>query len=575
MLEFKLDGVAAQYAALDDAIRATQFIRNKCVRLWVDGRSVKLYDLNKYCAVLAKEHDFAAKLNSQARQAAAERAGAAILRFYKNCRAKKPGKKGYPRFQKDCRSVEYKQTGWKLDERRTRLTLTDGFKAGTFRLRGTRDLLGYALGQIKRVRILKRADGYYAQFGLDAQRRVVIEPSGASVGIDLGLTHFYTDSSGATVEHPRPLQRSERALKHLQRRVWSKVKGSQNRAKARGRLGRKHLKVGRQRRQRRDFAVKTARALVMSNDVIAYEDLTVANLLKNRRLATSISDAGWRAFVTWLSYLAHVYGKVAVAVPPRYTSQDCSGCVVRGFGSDVAKDVDHRVTEARQHVRSVEIVARMHDPRGTGVAVAPHLDPLPVRPDDPDQTAAARQPQARFLPHHGGTELAQRDDLDGQVGRAADIAVIVRGHGLVAHVGRGGTEHRLLRLVGQRQVEASVGAVRMPAVGIGIDPQRQVKAPTRLIMADGWRGYLDQPPVHQLIVVLVPRQCGEIGRRPGGAPDVAHAYALLSCLSMRSLFSSPVADGDGTVSAHIVAPGQLDAARDADARGLDQRREFS
>jgi len=334
VLEFKLDGATAQYAALDDAIRATQFIRNKCLRLWVDGRGVKPYDLNKYCAILAKEHDVAAKLNSQARQAAAERAGAAILRFYKDCRAKKPGTKGYPRFQKDCRSVEYKQTGWKLDEGRTCLTLTDGFKAGTFRLRGTRDLLGYALGQIKRVRILRRADGYYAQFGLDAQRHVAVEPSGTSVGIDLGLTHFYTDSSGATVEHPRPLRRSERALKRLQRRVSSKVKGSQNRAKARGRLGRKHLKVG---RQRKDFAVKTARALVMSNDVIAYEDLTVANLLKNRHLSTSISDAGWHAFVTWLGYLAQVYGKVAVAVPPRYTSQDCSGC-----GERVTKALSER-----------------------------------------------------------------------------------------------------------------------------------------------------------------------------------------------------------------------------------------
>jgi len=116
--------------------------------------------------------------------------------------------------------------------------------------------------------------------------------------------------------------------------VSSKVKGSKNRAKARGRLGRKHLKVG---RQRRDFAVKAARALVMSNDVIAYEDLQVLNMVKNRRLAKSISDAGWRAFVTWLGYLAHVYGKVVVAVPPAYTSQDCSGC-----GERVTKTLSER-----------------------------------------------------------------------------------------------------------------------------------------------------------------------------------------------------------------------------------------
>ncbi len=324
VLEFKLAGAAHQYAALDEAIRTTQFVRNKCARKWMDERGVTPSDLNRYCAILAKEYDFAGKLNSQARQAAAERA--AILRFYKNCRAKTPGKKGYPRFQKDGRSVEYKQTGWKLDESRTRLTLTDGFTAGTFKLRGTRDLLDYALDQIKRVRIVKRADGYYGQFCLDAERRVSVEASGKAVGIDLGVSHFYTDSAGATVENPRHPQRSEKALKRLQRRVSAKVKGSNNRAKARGRLGRKHLKV---RRQRRDFAVKTARALVMSHDVIAYEDLRVSNMVQNRRLAKSISDAGWRSFVTWLDYLAHVYGKVVVAVPPAYTSQDCSGCGAR------------------------------------------------------------------------------------------------------------------------------------------------------------------------------------------------------------------------------------------------------
>jgi len=248
------------------------------------------------------------------------------LRFYKNCRAKKPGKKGYPCFQKDGRSIEYKQTGWKMDEVRRAITFMDGFKAGTFKLKGTRDLMGYALDQIKRVRVVRKADGYYSQFCIDADRRVSVEATGRNVGIDLGLAHFYTDSDGATIENPRHLRRSEKALKRLHRRVSSKVKGSSNRAKARERLGRKHLKV---RRQRKDVAVKTARALIMSHDVIAYEDLRVRNMVRNRHLAKSIADAGWRAFVSWLGYLAQVYGKVVVAVPPAYTSQDCSGCEER------------------------------------------------------------------------------------------------------------------------------------------------------------------------------------------------------------------------------------------------------
>jgi putative transposase len=195
--------------------------------------------------------------------------------------------------------------------------------AGTFKLKGTRDLLGYALGAIKRVRVLRRADGYYAQFAIDAERHVSIEPTGTAIGIDLGLAHFYTDSDGQEKENPRFLRRSERALKRLGRKVSRKVKGSKNRARARLRLARKHLQV---QRQRRDFAAKTARALVMSNDVIAIEDLRVANMVKNRHLSKSITDAGWRTFRTWLDYLARVYGKVVVAVPPAYTTQECSRC---------------------------------------------------------------------------------------------------------------------------------------------------------------------------------------------------------------------------------------------------------
>jgi putative transposase len=258
ILEFKLKGTSRQYQALDEAIRTTQFIRNKCVRLWQDTPGTTPADLNKYCHVLAQEYAFVRRLNSMARQAAAERAAAAITRFYKRCKDKKPGKKGYPRFQKDCRSAEYKTSGWKLDELRRHLTVTDGLGLGTFTLHGTRDLLGYALRAIKRVRLVRRADGYYAQFAVDAERHVTVEPTGKAVGIDLGLTTFYTDSEGEDKENPRLLRRSERALKRLGRKVSRKVKGSQNRAKARIKLARKHLQV---QRQRRDFgSVETLRS---------------------------------------------------------------------------------------------------------------------------------------------------------------------------------------------------------------------------------------------------------------------------------------------------------------------------
>ncbi len=104
--EYKIDGNKQQYAAIDEAIRTVQFIRNKCLRKWMDERGISKNDLQCYCAVLAKEYPFAARLNSQARQASADRAWFAIRRFYENCKNKKPGKKGYPRFQHDNQHIE-------------------------------------------------------------------------------------------------------------------------------------------------------------------------------------------------------------------------------------------------------------------------------------------------------------------------------------------------------------------------------------------------------------------------------------------------------------------------------------
>ncbi len=324
------------YERLDEAIRTARFVRNSCLRYWMDNKGIGKYELSAYCAVLGKEFPFAGKLNSQARQASAERAWSAISRFYDNCKKGKPGKKGFPRFKKHQThgSVEYKTTGWKLSEDRRTITFTDGFEAGSFKLWGTRDLHFYQLKQIKRVRVVRGADGYYVQFALDVERVEKREPMGKTIGLDVGLSHFYTDSDGQTVENPRHLRKSEKALKRLSRRLFKTQKGSNNRAKARNRLSRKHLKVS---RQRKNFAVKLARCVIQSNDLVAYEDLMVRNMVKNRKLSKSISDAAWSAFRNWLEYFGKVFGAVTVAVPPHYTSQNCSNC-----GEEVKKSLSTR-----------------------------------------------------------------------------------------------------------------------------------------------------------------------------------------------------------------------------------------
>jgi putative transposase len=320
--------------------------------LWIDGRNVKLSEVNAEATKIRHNLEFpwAGNLESSAAQAASERAMSAIRCFYDNCKAKVPGKKmrdfggnnssqnslGFPNFQKNNRSVEYKVAGWKLSSDRKRITFTDKFKAGTFKLVGSYDLNFYHLKAIKRVRIVRRSDGYYCQFCIAVERNISIAPTGNCLGIDVGLSKFYTASDGSTVENPRHLRKAEKALKRAQRRVSSKfrthkkqgekVKQSNNYKKACRRLGKRHLTV---QRRRKDFVVKTAKALLESSDFIAYEKLNVRNLVKNRKLSKSISDAAWTQFTGWIERYGMLYKRPVVAVPPQYTSSDCSGCGTR------------------------------------------------------------------------------------------------------------------------------------------------------------------------------------------------------------------------------------------------------
>ena len=255
--------------------------------------------------------------------AAVERAYSSIARFYDNCKKSIPGKKGYPKFKKNCRSVEYKTSGWKLSENRKRITFTDKKGIGNLKLIGTWDLNFYQLDQIKRVRVVCRADGYYVQFLVRIENNVDLEPTGKNVGLDVGLKEFYTDSNGHTEASPKLYRTGEQRLKFRQRCVARKHKGSANRRKAINRLGRVHLKIS---RQREEHAKRVARCVIRSNDLVAYEDLRIKNLVKNQRLAKSINDAGWYQFRKWLEYFGVKFGRVTVAVNPAYTSQECSNC---------------------------------------------------------------------------------------------------------------------------------------------------------------------------------------------------------------------------------------------------------
>jgi putative transposase len=186
-------------------------------------------------------------------------------------------------------------------------------------------------GTPKTVTISREADGWYAGISCAEVPTQPLGATGQETGIDVGLKVFLVTAQGVVFENPRHYRRAERRLKTAHRRVSRRKKGSNRRSKAVTLLAKAHQDV---QRQRRDFHHKTALALVARNDTIYLEDLRVANLVRNHRLAKSISDAGWAQFRAILSAKAAWAGRRVVAVPPAYTSQACSGCgviVKKGF----------------------------------------------------------------------------------------------------------------------------------------------------------------------------------------------------------------------------------------------------
>jgi putative transposase len=229
-------------------------------------------------------------VHSQVLQDVLTRLDRAFQAFFR--RVEQGEKPGYPRFQRGKRyhSFTYKQfgNGATLDEGSLVLS-----KIGRMGVRCSRPLEGTP----KTVAISQEADGWYVCFSCEDVPVQPLPPTGRETGIDMGLKVFLITAEGKVVENPRHYRKAEKALKKAQRRVSRRKKGSSRRRKAVAWLAKKHQAV---KRQRRDFHHKTALALLRQYDTIYLEDLRVANLVQNSRLAKSISDAGWAQFRTIL-----------------------------------------------------------------------------------------------------------------------------------------------------------------------------------------------------------------------------------------------------------------------------------
>ena len=173
------------------------------------------------------------------------------------------------------------------------------------------------------VAVIKDSSGrFFASFVVQTGLDALLE-TGPVIGIDLGLTHFAVLSDGRKIASPRFLRRAEKKLKRRQRDLSRKQKGSRNRGKARVKVAREHARMA---DARREFHHQLSTALIRENQAVAVEDLAVSGLARTR-MAKSVHDAGWSAFVHMLEYKARRYGREFRRIG-RFepTSQVCSAC---------------------------------------------------------------------------------------------------------------------------------------------------------------------------------------------------------------------------------------------------------
>ncbi|GAB4576310.1 MAG: RNA-guided endonuclease TnpB family protein [Anaerolineae bacterium] len=312
------------------------------------------------------------QLNATSVQQMLRRLDKAFRAFFRRLKAGK--NPGFPRFKGRNRfnSLEYRYgDGCKLrtDEcGRKRFYVQN---VGEVKVKYHRSIPDNAT--IKHVILKRRNRKWYVCLMLDLPEPIAPAHTGPAVGIDVGLNHLLALSDGMTVENPRWLRRSLAKLRVAQRRMARRRKGSQGWREAAYQVARLHEHIA---NQRRDFWHKVSRQLADTYGMIALEDLTLAFMTANHRLALSTHDAGLAEFQQLLAYKAESAGTQVVTVNPAYTSQACAAC-----GAIVEKALSVRVhrcptcgytadrdVNAARNILSLAVKSARTGPPGANVA---------------------------------------------------------------------------------------------------------------------------------------------------------------------------------------------------------------
>ncbi len=277
------------------------------------------YRMNVWLTQLKKERPEFSELHSQALQNISKRISDAYKSFFKRCKEKKSGKKvkvGFPRYRNFVSSLTYPQiNGFKIEKKKANLS-----KIGSINFVNHREMEG----KVKTCTIKKTKLGeWYVTLSVEKEDIIPFTNGKETTGMDLGINQYAVLSDGSVLQNKRIPKKQRNHLRRLQQRISRKPKGSNNRKMAVRRFAGYSERIS---RVREDQLHKLSFNLVHSYSFIAYEELKIANMMKNSHLARSIGEESWGNFTRLLQYKAESAGCVAVGVNPKNTSKICSEC---------------------------------------------------------------------------------------------------------------------------------------------------------------------------------------------------------------------------------------------------------
>ena len=244
----------------------------------------------------------------------------AMKSFLLSRKQRKDQRVGFPKFKCKGRKDSFRLTG-SIHVRDKSVILP---RLGTIRTKEPTAKLLACLPRITSATVKREADRWFVSLTVEATRPDPAVIEGPVVGIDRGITTFAVCSDGCVIQSPKALSRGLKKLRQLNKSLSRKKRGSNNRAKAKLRLARHHLKT---RNQRKDALNKATTHLARTKQVIVIEDLNVSGMIRNRRLSRAIADMGWGEFHRQLAYKCQWYGSKLVVADRFFPStKTCSGC---------------------------------------------------------------------------------------------------------------------------------------------------------------------------------------------------------------------------------------------------------